>query len=247
VAIPHNQSRHETDLNSLSSNAYNHKTRMVIFSSALNRLKLRPVIKLSIIYVVLSLAYSALGFLHGLPHGNASEYTISFLIPEIAGHVLFAAVAILPFLDVQLILLSAVVGVFIDMDHLLGIFTRLPFVGRPNHSILFILVTISILVYFSRRMNLTRTSQIKVAFVVPVAILSHISFDVLAAYEIFGGGSFSFPLFYPFSSTLIAFPLYSFMILEAAAFGLAIVGSLIVKNYGPQLKSLPSTDSKLSI
>jgi hypothetical protein len=194
-------------------------------------LKLRPVVKLSIIYVVLSFAYSALGFLHGLPHGNGSEYTIFFLIPEIGGHILFAIVAILPFLDLQLIFLSAVIAVFIDMDHLLGILTTLPFVGRPNHSILFILVSISILIYASRRMNLSKTSQIKVAFVVPVAILSHISYDILAAYVIFGGGSFTFPLFYPFSSTLIAFPFYSLITLEVAAFGLAIVGSLLVKRY----------------
>ena len=194
-------------------------------------MKLRPVVKLSIIYVILSFAYSALGFLHGLLHANGSEYTIFFLIPEIGGHILFATVAILPFLDLQLIFLSSVVAVFIDMDHLLGILTRLPFVGRPNHSILFILVSISILVYVSRRMNLSQTSQIKVAFVVPVAILSHISYDILAAYVIFGGGSFTFPLFYPFSSTLIAFPFYSFIILEVAAFGLAIVGSLFVKKY----------------
>ena len=124
---------------------------------------------LSIIYVVLSFAYSALGFLHGLPHGNGSEYTISFLIPEIGGHILFAVVAILPFLDLELCVLSAVIAVFIDMDHLLGIFTKLPFVGRPNHSILFILVTISILVYAATRMNLSRSSLIKVAFIVPIA------------------------------------------------------------------------------
>ncbi len=196
---------------------------------------------------MLSFAYSALGFLHGLPHGNGSEYTISFLIPEIGGHILFAVVAILPFLDVQLIFLSAVVAVFIDMDHLLGIFTTLPFVGRPNHSLLFTLVSASILVYATRRMNLSQTSQIKVAFVVPVAILSHLSFDVLAAYDIFGGGSYAFPLFYPFSSTLIAFPLYSFVILEAAAFGVAIIGSLIVKRYKKPTRTpmLPSTSPSI--
>jgi hypothetical protein len=172
-----------------------------------------------------------LGLLHGVPHGNGSEYTIAFLIPEIAGHILFAAVAILPFFDFQLAFLSAVIAVFIDLDHLVGIFSKLPFIGRPNHSILFILVSVSILIYFARKMNLDRSSQIKAAFVVPVAILSHLSFDILAAYAIFGGGAFTFPLLYPFSSALIAFPLYSFVLLEAAAFGLAIAGSLLVKTY----------------
>jgi len=210
-------------------------------------LKLRPVIKLSIIYVILSFVFSAIGFLHGLPHGNGSEYTIFFLIPEIGGHILFAVVAILPFLDLELIFLSAVIAVFIDMDHLLGILTTLPYVGRPNHSILFILVSISILVYLTRRMKLSKSSQIKVAFVVPVAILSHISFDILAAYVIFGGGSFTFPLFYPFSSTLIAFQFYSFVILEAAAFGLAIVGSLLVKRYMKEAKAPGTFSEKLAI
>jgi len=210
-------------------------------------LKLRPVITLSITYLVLSFAYSALGFLHGLPHGNASEYTLSFLIPEISGHILFAIVAILPFLDLDLCILSIVIAVFIDMDHLLGIFTRLPFIGRPNHSILFVIVSLSILVYVSRRMNLSPSSQIKVAFVVPIAILSHLSFDVYAAYEIFGGGSFTFPIFYPFDSTLIAFPLYSFVFLEFAAFVLAIVGTLVVKQFAKPKLGLVSSKPKLSI
>src|ERR1017187_6873372 len=104
-----------------------------------------------------------MGFLYGVQHGNASEYTISFLIPEISGHILFAVIAILPFLDLELCILSAVIAIFIDMDHLLGIFTRLPFIGRPNHSILLIIVSISILVYVSRRMNLSPSAQIKVA------------------------------------------------------------------------------------
>jgi hypothetical protein len=192
-------------------------------------LKLRPVVFLSILYIVLSLVYSTLGFLNGQPHGNGSEYTIAFLIPEISGHILFAAIAIAPFLDMELVLLSAVVAVFIDMDHLLGTFTRLPFIGRPNHSILFILVAAAILVYFSGRMKADRSTQMKIAFVVPVAVLSHLSFDVLAAYDIFGGGAFTFPIFYPFSSMLIAFPLYSFVVLEAVACGLSMLGVLLVR------------------
>jgi hypothetical protein len=191
-------------------------------------LKLRPIILLSIIYIVVSLVYSGLGFLHGQPHGNGSEYTIAFLIPEISGHIIFAAVAIAPFLDLQLVLLASVVAVFIDMDHLLGIFTRIPFIGRPNHSILFILVAAAVLVYFSERMKVDRSSQIKIAFVVPVAVLSHLSFDVLAAYDIFGGGAFTFPIFYPFSAALIAFPLYAFVLLEVAAFTLSLFGALLV-------------------
>jgi hypothetical protein len=210
-------------------------------------LKLRPVIILSIVYVALAFSYSALGFLHGLPHGNGSEYTISFLIPEISGHILFAVVAALPFLDLQLIFLSSVIAVFIDTDHLLGIFTTLPYVGRPDHSIFFILVSASVLVYLAGRMNLSTASQIKIAFIVPVAILSHLSFDVLAAYDIFGGGSFAFPLFYPFSATLIAFPLYSFVILEAAGFALAIVGVLVVKKYTKIPPNSSAPRSKLSI
>jgi len=211
-------------------------------------MKLRPVYILSMAYIVLAFAYSVLGFLNGLPHGNGSEYTIAFLIPEISGHILFAIIAILPFMDLELILLSSVIAVFIDMDHLLGIFTTVPYIGRPDHSILFILVSASILVYLSRRMNLSRSSQIKVAFVVPVAILSHLSFDVLAAYVIFGGGAFTFPIFYPFTSTLTAFPLYSFVTFEVAAVALSVAGRMLVKKYGkPAKMSAPASKPKLSI
>jgi len=194
-------------------------------------LKYRSLIVLSAIYVALAFSYSVLGFFNGLPHGNGSEYTISFLIPEIGGHILFAVVAALPFMDWQLIFLSSVVAVFIDADHLLGIFTTLPYIGRPDHSILFIIVSMAVLVYAAGRLNLSTASQIKIAFVVLVAILSHFSFDVLAAYDIFGGGSFFFPLFYPFSSALISFPLYSFVALEAAGIFLAFIGRLFVGKY----------------
>jgi hypothetical protein len=211
-------------------------------------MKLRPVYILSTSYVVLAFAYSALGFLNGAPHENGSEYTIAFLIPEISGHILFAIIAILPFMDLELTLLSSVIAVFIDVDHLLGIFTTLPYIGRPDHSILFILVAASIFLYLSRRMNLSRSSQIKVAFVVPVAILSHLSFDVVAAYVTFGGGAFTFPIFYPFISTLTAFPLYSFVAFEVAAVALSIVGRMLVKKYGHPAKMLtPASKPKLSV
>ena len=140
---------------------------MLLFPSkkVLSTLKVSPVIILSLVYVALAFGYSALGFLSGLPHGNGSEYTISFLIPEISGHILFAVVAVLPFLDLQLMLLASVIAVFIDTDHLLGIFTTLPYIGRPDHSILFMIVAASVLVYLSRRLNLSTSSQIKVAIV----------------------------------------------------------------------------------
>jgi hypothetical protein len=197
---------------------------------------------------MLAFTYSALGFLHGIPHGNASEYTISFLIPEISGHIIFAVIAVLPFLDIQVMLLSSVIAVFIDTDHLLGIFTTLPYIGRPDHSILFMIVAASILVYLSRRLNLSTASQIKVAFVVFAAILSHLSFDILAAYDIFGGGSFSFPLFYPFSSALIPFPLYAFVIFEIGAVTISIVGSLLARKFSRSARaSIQAPRSNVSI
>lgn len=199
---------------------------------------------LSTIYITLAFSYSILGFFNGLPHGNGSEYTISFLIPELSGHVLFAALAVLPFMDWQLIILSSVVAVFIDTDHLLGIFTTLPFIGRPDHSILFILVSTAVLVYAAGRMNLSTSSQIKIAFVVPIAILSHLSFDVLAAYDIFGGGSFTFPLFYPFIASLVSFPLYSFVLLEASGISLAVVGRKVVNKYGKGIRGKRTPFSK---
>ncbi len=202
-------------------------------------MKLRPIVILSIIYIVLSFTYSSLGFLHGQIHGSGSEYTIAFLIPEISGHILFAVVAVAPFLDLELAILASVVAVFIDMDHLLGIFTKLPFIGRPNHSILFILLAVAVLTYFSGRMRLGPTFQIKVAFVIPAAVLSHISYDILAAYVIFGGGAFTFPIFYPFSYVPIAFPLYSFVLFEAAAFALAAFGALLLRRY-PRKPRIPS-------
>ena len=65
----------------------------------------------------------------------------------------------------------------------------------------------------------------KIAFAVPVSILSPIAYDVFAASELSAGGS-KFPLFLPLSFRMIDFPSFAWPIIEGAAFLVALLVQL---------------------
>jgi hypothetical protein len=69
-------------------------------------------------------------------------------------------------------------------------------------------------------------ATLKITAVVPAAILSHLSYDVLASFGIFGGGGYSFPLFTPFSFALISMPSYSWIPFELLGLVVALVAAL---------------------
>jgi len=95
---------------------------------------------------------------------------------------------------------------------------------RPAHSILFICLSAVLLAYVAKRLGARNGLLVKIAFAAPISILAHIAYDVFAANVLSWYGS-NFPLFIPLSYSMIDFPNYAWIVLEAAAF----VGALLVQ------------------
>jgi hypothetical protein len=205
--------------------------------------KSRQVIEVGLAFAGFAFLYSFLGFLNNQGGGAAQEYSLGSLSVEIGGHMLFGAIAAIPFLDLELIVLTSFVAVLIDTDHILR-FLSFPVTERPDHSIMFLVASAALLAYLGQKMNLKYSEKVKVAALAPVAILSHFSYDVFAAYRFYNGG-FTFPVFYPFSFALIPFPFDSFYAFEIAAIAVAAIATLIAMLRKKQkIVAIPRTDSQ---
>lgn len=196
-----------------------------MFTFLKNR-KLRKIAILAIFYAALSFAYSFIGFIHPEP-SPAFEFGTSRLLIEILGHFVFGFVAAIPLLDFELSALTGALAVLIDSDHILSTL-NLPVSGRPDHSILYALVSLIALVYIGTRLGLDLSTITKLAFIAPITVLSHVSYDV------FAGTGASFPLFVPFDFGGITLPDYSWLILEGAATILSIVAYYVARKYGAE-------------
>ena len=181
-------------------------------------------------FVALSFLYSFTGFVFNEPTLHLHEYSLSSFVFEIGGHFLFGAVAALPLLDFELSILAGLCAVLIDSDHILGTL-NLNLVNRPDHSILFVVVATVYSYLVARRYfrGTGRVRIVKVAAVIPVAILAHLSYDVLAAQLLFAGRGSSFPLFIPFSFELVPFGFWTWPAFEASALFLSLVCLLYTK------------------
>lgn len=184
----------------------------MIFES---RKKFVLILTIALFYTVLSLAYSSVGFLYYQPGSHYHEYRFGLLAIEIGGHYLFGFLAALPLLDLDLALLTGSLAILIDVDH---IFSALGFnvSGRPDHSILFLIVSTAFIIYLAVRMRVSQKLLTKLAFVGAIALLAHLAYDVFAQ-----SGS-TFQLFIPFSYEEIAVPDYSWILFEVAAIFTAI-------------------------
>jgi len=170
------------------------------------------VASIAVPFALFAFAYSFVGFLH--PQSiHLHDYSIPGAFVEVGGHILFGLLVAVPFLDLRLLLLSGSFAVLVDSDHILGAL-NLPVASRPDHSIVFILAS-SVFVYaLSRRARLDRQTSAKVVTLAPAALLSHLSYDVLAAVGIFGGAGYAFPLLAPYSFAPITMPAYSWVVFE---------------------------------
>ena len=178
---------------------------------------------LGVVYCATSFAYSFVAFVSREPVIHFHEYSSSSLMLEIGGHIGFGMIAAFPLLDMELILLSGILAILIDVDHVLTAL-NLATNGRPSHSFMFIPIAFLMLVCVGRKIRLTNRRSVEVAALAGVAFLAHIAYDIFAAYVIFAGRGASFPLFTPFSFTLISFPYWAWVVFEAAA--LAVAGAM---------------------
>ena len=183
------------------------KFGFLIFES---RKKFLLILAVAAFYTGLSLAYSLVGFLYFQPGSHYHEYLFGKLAIEIGGHYLFGFLAALPLLDLDLALLTGALAVLIDIDHL---FSALGYnvSGRPDHSILFLIVSTAFILYVAVRMGVSSKLLTKLAFVPAITLFAHLSYDVFAQ-----SGS-TFQLFIPFSYEEVLVPDYSWIIFEAAA------------------------------
>lgn len=175
-----------------------------------SRRRFEALIVIAAFYTVLSFAYSFVGFLHYQPGSHYHEYALGKLTLEISGHFLFGVIAALPLLDVGLALLTGSLAVLIDIDHVLSALNY-DVSGRPDHSILYVAVSALFIFYAGKRSRLSEVTTTKLAFVAPIAVLAHFSFDVFAS-----SGTI-FQALIPFSFQRFYFPDFTWAILEAVA------------------------------
>jgi len=183
------------------------------------------VVAIAIFYAALSFAYSFIGFLHYEPGSHFHEYSGARLAVEVGGHLLFGFIAAIPFLDLRISLLTSGLAILIDVDHILSAL-NFDVSGRPDHSIMYAIISSLFIVYLATKLRLSKQVRIKLAFVGTVTILAHLSYDVFAAQ-----GS-SFQIFIPFSFQSVSFGFDSWVYLEAAALVVAFLGLLFARRFG---------------
>lgn len=170
-------------------------------------------------FTALSFLYSFVGFLHPEIGSHYHEYALGKLAVEIGGHFAFGFVAALPLMDVGFAFLTGSLAVLIDIDHLLSAL-NFDVSGRPDHSILYVLLVVLFL-YISRRLGFSNSSTAKLLFVAPVTLLSHLSFDMFAS------SGTSFQLLIPFSFQQYYFPYSDWSIFEIAGLLVSVCGLFV--------------------
>ncbi|MDE1769019.1 MAG: hypothetical protein KGI28_00515 [Thaumarchaeota archaeon] len=178
------------------------------------------VVGVSIVYCSLSAGFSLLGtilpdrmvLLNPIEHGSLN-------LKEIAGHFIFGAVAGIVTLRIKYILLSGLLAVLIDSDHLVGLL-HMEGIPRMGHSITFaILSTVVLMLVFYRK-------DYRLGAIAATSVLTHISYDM------FDGG-FGFPIFTPFVNKIIELPRTDWLAFEIAA--IVIMGIVSVMSTRKEL------------
>jgi hypothetical protein len=177
------------------------------------------------LYAAASFTYSFVAFAPGQPAIHFHEYRYSTLLLELGGHVAFGMIAASVFLDAELIVLSGLLAVVIDVDHILATL-NLATISRPAHSFVFVPLTFLLLAYAAAKSGMT-DRWVKVAFLAPVVFFSHVAYDIFAAYVIFGGRGASFPLLAPFSFAMTTFQYSTWIWFEAGALLIAAVARAV--------------------
>ncbi len=200
-------------------------TRSEIFG---NRKEFKSAALIGLVFLAFSFAYSLIAFIHYEPAVHVHEYAPSKIALEILGHFTFGLVPSLLLFDLNLSLLCASTAVLIDSDHILAA-ADFNVSGRPDHSFLFAAFSAIVILLAAERFHLPDKSFVKSAFVGPITLFSHISFDIFAATN---SGASSFPLMVPFSFSGFYLPPYYWLLFEFIAAGFSICGFLLSRRFG---------------
>jgi hypothetical protein len=212
------------------------KFGFLIFES---RKKFVLILTIALFYTGLSLFYSLIGFLYYQPGSHYHEYQLGKLAIEIGGHYLFGFLAALPLLDLDLALLTGALAILIDVDHVLSAL-GFNISGRPDHSILFLIVSTAFITYISVRMGVPQKLFTKLAFVGAIALFAHLSYDVFAQ------SGTTFQLFIPFSYQEVAISDYSWIVFEAVAILVALFASYLAAKKPDKVRKAVPQDQELS-
>jgi hypothetical protein len=140
--------------------------RQVIFS---NSIQLLIIISLSLIFGALGFLYSVAGFFdHQTEKIVSLDPFRALTIKEIGGHFLFGFIISIPFKNVKICILTGLMALTIDSDHLLNI-TGLHIQGRIDHSIPFAILSSILMAIVTSKVyyKLANANQIISRFFLP--------------------------------------------------------------------------------
>jgi hypothetical protein len=190
-----------------------------------NLRQLAGLISLSVVFGTLGFLYSFFGLFEQTRNVVALEPFRLLTIQEIGGHFLFGFIVSLPLRNLKIAILTGLMALTIDSDHLLN-FSGLHIQGRIDHSIAFAILSSVIIgliaakVYFKiSRERTEKTEEMKgnkifsilsrsdcnsffifFSFITLSAFISHI------AYDVFVDDRAKFPLLAPFSFSEFVIP-----------------------------------------
>ena len=191
--------------------------------------------------ILIPLAFGALAFLYsffGLVEHVANTYNFQFQpfqvpsVQEIGGHFLFGYAAALPSRSIKISVITGLMALTIDFDHLLSA-VGLVNVTRLAHSIPFAIMSCILMGVFvsrffkrsstraekvtpsapshSKKVRYSKDQNSKFLIITLTAFLSHIAFDVFVDEQA------RFPFFAPFSFNEFMIPAVYALPIEAAA------------------------------
>jgi hypothetical protein len=190
-----------------------------------NLRQLAGLISLSVVFGTLGFLYSFFGLFEQTRNVVALEPFRLLTIQEIGGHFLFGFIVSLPLRNLKIAILTGLMALTIDSDHLLN-FSGLHIQGRIDHSIAFAILSSVIIgliaarVYFKISRERTEKAEemkgnkifsilsrsgcnsffIFFSFITLSAFISHI------AYDVFVDDRAKFPLLAPFSFSEFVIP-----------------------------------------
>ena len=172
--------------------------------------------KTSVVYGAIAFSFSMIGLI--LPDaflvGNPLEVSgISF--EHVFGHIIWGLVIGIVSFSFRYAILAGLFPIILDFDHWIQ-FLGIEMIPRMAHSITFgILAMVIMMIIFGRK-------DLRLGAISIAAVLSHISFDI------FLGGTSTFPVLVPFILNNFTFSGIDWIIFEFIAVVLIFVTSIIV-------------------
>jgi hypothetical protein len=213
-----------------------------------NGLQMLIIVSLSLIFGALGFFYSFLGFFdHQTEKIIPLDAFHALTVKEIGGHFLFGFIVGIPLRNLKVSVLTGLMALTIDSDHLLNI-NGFHLEGRIDHSIPFAFLSSILMSIVASKIyyKMVITNRIMLPssflstssgaiiyvfffFITLAAFLSHISYDALA------DDNSTFPLLAPFSFNEFVIPGVYSMPIEAAGFVFLYVIWHLYHSYRNQL------------